>query len=169
MNNIVENVPFPFPMYNAHFKVICVLEDKIYYKKLKVKCVNCPGTKELTIDTRSNSNIRKHLSVSTGQYSILVIPTYILSLLVITIIIHNWLFLTYRTSIQTFWQILISWTKKEMSMRSMQRIINRIICFWILFRTKKLLAKVCLLSTKIVHTNITVNRGIFSILFKKIK
>lgn len=68
MNNIVENVPFLIRMYNEHFKVICVLEDKIYYKKLKVKFVNCPGTKEFTIDTRSNSNIRKHLSVSTGQY-----------------------------------------------------------------------------------------------------
>lgn len=68
MNNIVENVPFPFPMYNEHFKIICVLEDKIYYKKLKVKCVNFLGTKELTIDTRSNSNIRKHLTVSTGQH-----------------------------------------------------------------------------------------------------
>lgn len=88
MNNVVENIPFPFPMYNEHFKVICVVEDKMYYKKLKVKCVNCPGTKELTIDTRSNSNIRKHLSVSTGQYQV---PTYLLSI-IITIIINNWLF-----------------------------------------------------------------------------
>lgn len=84
MNNIVENVPFS--MFNEHFKIIFVVKDKIYYKKMRVevKCVSCPGTKELTIDTRSNSNIRKHLSVSISQY-------YPLSI-IITIIINSWHF-----------------------------------------------------------------------------
>lgn len=56
------SLDFPWPVYKKYFRVLKI-EDKVCYKKLKVKCLICVGTKELTMDTRSNSNLRKHLSV----------------------------------------------------------------------------------------------------------
>ncbi|VVC24756.1 Hypothetical protein CINCED_3A017677 [Cinara cedri] len=56
-----DSPDFPWPVYKKYFRVLKI-EDKVCYKKLKVKCLICVGTKELTMDTRSNSNLRKHLS-----------------------------------------------------------------------------------------------------------
>jgi len=55
----------PWPNFNKYFKVLRVIEDNFFYKKLEVKCLSCIGTKCYKVDSRSNSNLRKHLSVST--------------------------------------------------------------------------------------------------------
>ncbi|XP_025405364.1 uncharacterized protein LOC112679686 isoform X1 [Sipha flava] len=57
-----EESVLPWPNYQQYFKVLRVIEDNFFYKKLEVKCLSCVGTKCYKVDSRSNSNIRKHLS-----------------------------------------------------------------------------------------------------------
>ncbi|XP_060855059.1 uncharacterized protein LOC132932710 [Metopolophium dirhodum] len=57
-----EEPILPWPNYQKYFKVLRVIEDNFFYKKLEVKCLSCVGTKCYKVDSRSNSNIRKHLS-----------------------------------------------------------------------------------------------------------
>lgn len=61
----LQNFSLPWPNYSKYFKVQRVIEDMFFYKKLEIKCLICVGTKVLKVDTRSNSNLRKHLNVST--------------------------------------------------------------------------------------------------------
>jgi len=61
----LQNFCLPWPNYSKYFKVLRVIDDKFFYKKLEIKCLICVGTKVLKVDTRSNSNLRKHLNVST--------------------------------------------------------------------------------------------------------
>lgn len=56
----------PWPNFQKYFKVLRVIEDNFCYKKLEVKCLSCVGAKCYKVDSRSNSNLRKHLSVSTN-------------------------------------------------------------------------------------------------------
>lgn len=60
----VEQFNFPWPDYSKYFKVLRIIDDCYFYKKLEIKCLACVGIKILKVDTRSNSNLRKHLSVS---------------------------------------------------------------------------------------------------------
>jgi len=66
-----EEPILPWPNYQQYFKVLRVIEDNFFYKKLEVKCLSCVGTKCYKMDSRSNPNIRKHLSVSTMLISYL--------------------------------------------------------------------------------------------------
>ncbi len=54
----------PWSTYNKHFKVLKIIDDKFSYIKYYVKCLHCVGPKTLTADTRSTSNLRKHLAVN---------------------------------------------------------------------------------------------------------
>ncbi|XP_022162268.1 uncharacterized protein LOC111028041 [Myzus persicae] len=51
------------PNYQKYFKVLRVIEENFFYKKLKVKCLSCVDTKCYKVDSRSNSNKRKHSSI----------------------------------------------------------------------------------------------------------
>lgn len=56
----LQNVCLPWPNYSTYFKVLRIIDDMFFYKKLVIKCLICVGTKVLKVDTRS----RKHLNVS---------------------------------------------------------------------------------------------------------
>ncbi|XP_029348038.1 uncharacterized protein LOC115034755 [Acyrthosiphon pisum] len=57
-----ETLQLPWNTYNKHFKVLKIIEDKFSYMKYYVKCLHCVGPKTLSADTRSTSNLRKHLA-----------------------------------------------------------------------------------------------------------
>lgn len=53
-----------FKVYNEHFKIIKIIDDRLTHLKYEVKCIHCIRSKSLTADTRSPSNLKKHLTVS---------------------------------------------------------------------------------------------------------
>jgi len=55
----------PWDTYNRHFRIIKLIDEQMSYSKYHVKCMHCVGPKILCADTRSTSNLRKHLAVST--------------------------------------------------------------------------------------------------------
>lgn len=54
----------PWNLYNKQFKVVKLIDDQMSHAKYYVKCIHCAGPKTLCADTRSTSNLRKHLAVS---------------------------------------------------------------------------------------------------------
>jgi len=64
------NISLPWPVYNSHFKVNKILKDNDYdlHKTFEVSCNHCVTRKTLTADSRSMSNLRKHLKVSRYNY-----------------------------------------------------------------------------------------------------
>jgi len=63
----------PWPKYDKIFKIISLKEDFESYQKYIVRCKHCASSKVLTADTRTSSNLLKHLEVSTYY-----IATYII-------------------------------------------------------------------------------------------
>lgn len=63
-NTNVSEIKLPWDIYNKHFLVLKLIEDQLSYSKYNVKCLHCVGFKTLCADTRSTSNLRKHLAVS---------------------------------------------------------------------------------------------------------
>ncbi|CAI6375146.1 unnamed protein product [Macrosiphum euphorbiae] len=59
------NISLPWPVYNSHFKVNKILNDNDYdlHKTFEVSCNHCVTRKTLTADSRSMSNLRKHLKL----------------------------------------------------------------------------------------------------------
>lgn len=68
------SVGLPWPVYNAHFKIIKTLHDCDSYTTFEVSCNNCTTNKTRTADSRSMSNLRKHLKV--GMIIIIFLDTY---------------------------------------------------------------------------------------------
>lgn len=69
MNTIDSNMEpaldieqFPWPVYRPHIKIIKINKKINSVTSYEVECVHCK--KLLTLDDRSTSNFRKHLSVS---------------------------------------------------------------------------------------------------------
>lgn len=58
-------IKLPWDAYNKHFRIIKLIDEQMSYSKYYVKCLHCIGPKTLCADTRSTSNLRKHLAVST--------------------------------------------------------------------------------------------------------
>lgn len=58
-------IGLPWPKYDHIFKIISLKEDFENYQKYIVKCKYCTSSKVLTADTRTSSNLLKHLEVST--------------------------------------------------------------------------------------------------------
>lgn len=48
----------PWPNFQKYFRVLRVIEDNFFYKKLEVKCLSCISAKSYKVDSRSNSNLR---------------------------------------------------------------------------------------------------------------
>jgi len=61
----MEKNRLPWNGYNEHFKIIKIIDDHLTFLKYEVKCLHCIRSKSLTADTRSPSNLKKHLTVST--------------------------------------------------------------------------------------------------------
>jgi len=61
----VVSLKLPWDEYNKHFEVVRLIEDRMSFAKYYVKCSHCVGPKTLCADTRSTSNLRKRLAVST--------------------------------------------------------------------------------------------------------
>lgn len=59
------NISLPWPVYNSHFKVNKILNNNDYdlHKTFEVSCNHCVTRKTITADSRSMSNLRKHLKV----------------------------------------------------------------------------------------------------------
>jgi len=55
----------PWSKYDNIFKIIDLKEDFETYQKFNVRCKYCASSKLLTADTRTSSNLLKHLEVST--------------------------------------------------------------------------------------------------------
>lgn len=60
-----DTLTLPWNVYNEHFKIIKIIDDHLNHLKYEVKCLHCIRSKSLTADTRSPSNLKKHLTVST--------------------------------------------------------------------------------------------------------
>lgn len=58
-------IKLPWDAYNKHFRIVKLIDEQMSYSKYYVKCLHCIGPKTLCADTRSTSNLRKHLAVST--------------------------------------------------------------------------------------------------------
>lgn len=56
-------IKLPFQKYSQYFKALKLLEDNWTYQKYEVKCKLCISSKSLTLDSRSSSNVIKHLRV----------------------------------------------------------------------------------------------------------
>jgi len=54
----------PWSKYDNIFKIIDLKEDFERYQKFNVRCKYCASSKLLTADTRTSSNLLKHLEVS---------------------------------------------------------------------------------------------------------
>lgn len=67
-----EEPILPWPNYRKYFKVIRVIEDNYFYKKLEVKCLSCVGTKCYKVDSRSNSN--RYKKTLKRKYNVNFIP-----------------------------------------------------------------------------------------------
>ncbi|XP_060855581.1 uncharacterized protein LOC132933288 [Metopolophium dirhodum] len=57
------NISLPWPVYNSHFKVKKILIDCDLYTTFEVSCNHCVTSKTQTADSRSMSNLRKHLKL----------------------------------------------------------------------------------------------------------
>lgn len=57
------NIKLPWPVYNLHFKVQKILHDCDLYTTFEVTCNHCATKNTRTADSRSMSNLRKHLKV----------------------------------------------------------------------------------------------------------
>lgn len=64
-NNSTIKTKLPWIEYNDHFKILKLLKDQLTYQTYEVKCNHCVTTKSRTADTRSKTNLRNHLKVST--------------------------------------------------------------------------------------------------------
>jgi hypothetical protein len=58
-------IKLPWDAYNKHFYIVKLIDEQMSYSKFYVKCVHYIGPKTLCADTRSTSNFRKYLAVST--------------------------------------------------------------------------------------------------------
>ena len=58
-------IKLPRDAYNKHLWIIKLIDEQMSYSKYYVKCLHCIGLKTLCADTRSTSNLRKHLALST--------------------------------------------------------------------------------------------------------
>jgi len=64
-NESTNKTALPWIEYNDHFTIIKLLKDQLTYQTYEVKCKHCVTTKSRTADTRSKTNLRNHLKVST--------------------------------------------------------------------------------------------------------
>jgi hypothetical protein len=65
MNTNGKTYRLPWSKYDNIFKIIGLKEDFESYQKCNVRCKHCASSKLLTADTRTSSNLLKHLEVST--------------------------------------------------------------------------------------------------------
>lgn len=59
----------PWKVYNLHFKVHDIVSDCESYITYRVSCNHCYTNKFRTADSRSVSNLRKHLKVTICTFS----------------------------------------------------------------------------------------------------
>ncbi|KAF0711458.1 Uncharacterized protein FWK35_00035767, partial [Aphis craccivora] len=52
----------PWDASNKNFRIVKLIDEQMSYSKYYVKCLHCIGPKTLWADTRSISNLRKHLA-----------------------------------------------------------------------------------------------------------
>lgn len=70
VNSVNSEYRLPWIKYENIFKIVKLKEDFESYQKYLVRCKYCVSTKLLTADTRTCSNLLKHLEVSTySRYS----------------------------------------------------------------------------------------------------
>jgi len=65
LNSVNSDYRLPWIKYENIFKIVKLKEDFESYQKYLVRCKYCVSTKLLTADTRTCSNLLKHLDVST--------------------------------------------------------------------------------------------------------
>jgi hypothetical protein len=69
-NTIGKTYRLPWSKYDNIFKIIGLKEDFESYQQFNVRCKYCASFKVLTADTRTSSNLLKHLEVNLLKKSI---------------------------------------------------------------------------------------------------